>query len=86
MTADSIVQGSRTITERLSDLFYRMKQLAKNSGIAFRAFEELVQLLVKEWLWIHLDATFFFFRVEAQQRGSLHVHGLAHLASDPVFF
>ena len=37
-----------------------MKQLAKNSGIAFRAFEELVQLLVEEWLRIHLDATFFF--------------------------
>ena len=68
----------RNPTQNLADISFRMRYVADNPQIAIRFFDLKMQKLISEFLKAKLNSSFHYFRCEFQQRGSVHIHGLAN--------
>ena len=75
--------GPLTQTQLLGDLLFRMRIVADNPHVAVEVFDRKIKNMITIWLKGILGCDWIFCRVEMQNRGSLHVHGLERLKDDP---
>ena len=73
----------QNLNEQLADPLFPMKLAAAYPSLSFQFFCERKKQIIENLFRYHLNANWFFFRIEFQSRGSAHLHGICSLSGDP---